>query len=132
MITYWVIRIINWLLIAIGVVAFLALIMIIGLGAFGLDQASALLLALVFGTNLAFAGLIAGRARDKGRNWTAFFILTVLISPVITWLIVESIQPLKSNIDDSGGLDYETKKCPYCAEEVKAEATKCKHCGSHI
>ena len=24
------------------------------------------------------------------------------------------------------------RKCPYCAEEVKAEAMKCKHCGSEL
>ena len=33
-------------------------------------------------------------------------------------------EPVKSNAD--------TKKCPFCAEEVKLAAIKCKHCGSEL
>jgi hypothetical protein len=28
--------------------------------------------------------------------------------------------------------ESKTRDCPYCKEEIKAEATKCKHCGSSV
>ena len=28
--------------------------------------------------------------------------------------------------------DSDTKKCPFCAESIKNEAKKCKHCGELI
>lgn len=27
---------------------------------------------------------------------------------------------------------FSTQKCPYCAEKIKADAIKCKHCGSNL
>ena len=34
--------------------------------------------------------------------------------------------------DPSIGIGVTVKKCPHCAEEVKAEATTCKHCHKDI
>ena len=69
---------------------------------------------------------IADHAQKKGKSWSTFFWLSLLISPLITGLIVATISP------EQGKIVPGTKACPKCAEPVKAEAILCKHCGSDI
>jgi hypothetical protein len=81
------------------------------------------ILILIFG----MIGLsIADHAQKKGKSWSTFFWLSLLISPVITGIIVATISP------EQGKILPGTKACPKCAEPVKTEAILCKHCGSDI
>lgn len=34
--------------------------------------------------------------------------------------------------DNSTSTTPKLRKCPFCAEEIKVEAVKCKHCGSEV
>lgn len=40
------------------------------------------------------AGLIGDLAKSKGRSWAAFFWLSVLLSPIILWIVAAAIAPI--------------------------------------
>lgn len=69
---------------------------------------------------------IANQAEAKGKSYVSFFWLSIIFSPLLTWLVV-SIVPAESNEVSSN-----TKLCPKCAETIKQAAILCKHCGSEI
>lgn len=70
---------------AIGVVTEVAAIAFIGF---------AIGVIALFGISLTLCALIADMARSKGRNWAAFFWLSILFSPLIMWIIAATISPL--------------------------------------
>jgi hypothetical protein len=63
--------------------------------------------------------LIGVFASSKKRNGVGWFFISFLISPLIAFIILLVIGPSPSTL----------KKCPKCAEEVKAEAVVCRFCG---
>lgn len=99
-------------------------------------------MALLGFTWFLFAILVGVLASKYGRSGLGWFILATIISPLFAGLfLIVAILPGKDGKKVSGGTasavcfaasDGPTKKCPFCAELIKFDAIKCKHCGEDV
>ncbi|MBN5198738.1 zinc ribbon domain-containing protein [Serratia proteamaculans] len=80
----------------------------------------------------ALLGLItAFIAQSKGRSFAGWWVYGFLlfIVAIIHVLIIPSERKHSTTSSPSSG---ESRDCPYCAEPIKRQASKCKHCGSDV
>jgi hypothetical protein len=63
--------------------------------------------------------LVGVFASSKKRSGVGWFFLSLIISPLITFIILLVAGSPRGTL----------KKCPKCAEEIKAEARVCRFCG---
>ena len=76
----------------------------------------------------AFLGIITGLiAQSKGRSFAAWWLYGTLL--FIIAIVHVLVIPSKNN--ESKSLDS-MRKCDYCAEPIRIEAVKCKHCSSEL
>ncbi|ALB49948.1 zinc ribbon domain-containing protein [Cronobacter sakazakii] len=69
-------------------------------------------------------------AHSKGRSfiaWWFYGFVLFIIALVHSIVIKKDTKVIEQEMIDDG-----MKKCPFCAELVRQEAIKCKHCGSDI
>lgn len=78
-------------------------------------------------------GVIAG---SKGRSGFGWFVLAVLISPLLAGILVLVLGRPGGAVAVANGADQPNAdthvRCPDCRELVLRDARKCKHCGSGL
>ena len=86
---------------------------------------------------LVFSVAIGVGASARGRSGFGWFLLSIIISPLIAVILLALMPSLARPVDPKSGIAVqaavdELRKCPECAELIKKEAKKCKHCGSSV
>ena len=85
---------------------------------------------LIFIFWLLFSFLVGAYAQHRGRSGGGWGLLALLLSPLIVFIILLAIGPSHEGIEADAIASGEMRKCPHCAELVKAEAKLCRYCHS--
>ena len=71
-------------------------------------------------------------AKNKGRSGAGSAFLALFLSPLIGLIAALAAQPNAAEIEMRQLKSSANRKCPFCAEVIKAEAKVCRQCGREV
>ena len=68
----------------------------------------------------------------KGRSGIGFFLLSLFLTPIVGGIILLIVRADQKTVDNIAVQDGDKRKCPFCAEIIKSEASVCRYCHSEL
>jgi hypothetical protein len=91
-----------------------------------------LLIAVVVFYVVIIPYLIGKAARERGRSFAGFFLLSIIFTPLISGLILALMGRNERRINEIN-LEYGVSKmCPYCANIISSNAKICMYCQKEL